>query len=124
MITEKILSLLKQCKQNFTRRVCYMNKQEVLEKSQSKKAKVGEMKYTKIGKGNLIAIIVAGVLAIAFMIIGGIYYDISLLYMRLVLFVTLGQVYFILNRKSRLKPAFILFTIFAIFQITILLIAH
>lgn len=57
-----------------------MNKQEVLEKSQRKKAQVGEMKYTKIGKGNLIAIIVAGVLAIAFMIVEGVLGHFSTIY--------------------------------------------
>ena len=38
------------------------------------------MKYTKIGKGNLIAIIVAGVLAITFMIIEGVLGHFSAIY--------------------------------------------
>ena len=57
-----------------------MNKQEVLEKAQSKKAQVGEMEYTKMGKGNLIAIIVAGVLAVAFMIVEGVLGHFSAIY--------------------------------------------
>ena len=50
-----------------------MEKEEILKKSQKEKpAIVGEMENQKISKGNWIAIIVAGVLAVAFMIIEGI----------------------------------------------------
>ena len=49
-----------------------MNKEEILKKSQKKKpALVGEMENQKIGKGNWIAIIIAGIVAVAFMIIEG-----------------------------------------------------
>ena len=57
-----------------------MNKEEILEKVQSKTAQVGEMEHTKMGKGNWIAIIVAGILAVAFMIIEGLLGHFSSIY--------------------------------------------
>ena len=49
-----------------------MEKEEILNKTQkSKPAIVGEMEKGKISKGNWIAIIVAGIIAVAFMIIEG-----------------------------------------------------
>ncbi len=57
-----------------------MNREEVLEKAQSKKAVVGEMEQTKMNKGNWIAIIVGGVLAIAFMIVEGLFGHYSSIY--------------------------------------------
>ena len=57
-----------------------MNKEEVLEKAQSKKAQVGEMEHAKIGKGNWISIIIAGVLAVAFMIVEGLLGHFSSIY--------------------------------------------
>ena len=48
-----------------------MEKQEILEKTTKKKALVGEMETQKINKSNWIAIIVAGIIAVAFMIIEG-----------------------------------------------------
>lgn len=49
-----------------------MEKEEVLEKAGKKKAQVGEMEKEKMGKGNFIALIVAGVIAVIFMIVEGV----------------------------------------------------
>ncbi len=46
-----------------------MEKEEILQKS--KKCLVGEMEKQKINRGNWLAIIIAGVLAVAFMIVEG-----------------------------------------------------
>ena len=48
-----------------------MNREEILEKSKSKKCVVGEMEKEKMNKGNWVAIITAGILAVAFMIVEG-----------------------------------------------------
>jgi hypothetical protein len=48
-----------------------MKKEEVLEKSSSAKCVVGEMEKHKINKGNYVALIVAGVFALVFMVIEG-----------------------------------------------------
>ena len=48
-----------------------MDKQEILEKTKHKKVLVGEMENQKINKSNWIAIIVAGILAVALMITEG-----------------------------------------------------
>lgn len=47
-----------------------MEKEEILKKSK-KKTLVGEMESQRINKGNWLAIIIAGVLAVAFMVIEG-----------------------------------------------------
>ena len=49
-----------------------MNKNEILEKTSKKKVVIGEMEKTKIDKSNWIAVIVAGSMAVAFMIVLGI----------------------------------------------------
>ena len=50
-----------------------MNKEEILQKSRKEKsAIVGEMEKAKINKGNWIAIIIAGIVAVTFMIIEGV----------------------------------------------------
>ena len=46
-----------------------MDNKEVVEKAQSKKAVVGEMEKVKIDKSNWIAVIVTGILAVAFIIV-------------------------------------------------------
>lgn len=48
-----------------------MDKEEVLEKAKSKKSYVGEMESKKTGAANWVALIVAGVLAVAFIITEG-----------------------------------------------------
>ena len=48
-----------------------MENKEVLKKAQSKKAIIGEMEKAKIDKSNWIAVIVAGIMAVAFMIVFG-----------------------------------------------------
>ena len=48
-----------------------MEKEEILKKAQSKKVFVGEMEKTKINKSNWIALIVAQVIAVTFMIVEG-----------------------------------------------------
>ena len=48
-----------------------MDKEEILKRSRNKKFPVGEMENNKINKGNWIALIVAGVIAVTFMIIEG-----------------------------------------------------
>ncbi|MBQ8444181.1 MAG: hypothetical protein IJX25_02380 [Clostridia bacterium] len=48
-----------------------MDKKEILEKAQSKKAVVGEMEKAKINKANWIALVATCVIAVAFMIIEG-----------------------------------------------------
>ena len=48
-----------------------MKREEILEKVEKKKAVVGEMEKEKLGKGSFIALICAGVIAVAFMIIEG-----------------------------------------------------
>ena len=47
-----------------------MEKEEILKRA-SKKCVVGEMEASKINKGNWISVIIAGVIAVAFMIISG-----------------------------------------------------
>ena len=49
-----------------------MEKKEILEKAGKKKAQVGEMEKARLGKGAFISLIVAGVLAVIFMIVEGI----------------------------------------------------
>ena len=49
-----------------------MKKEEVLEKVGKKKALVGEMEKHKMSKGCFISLIIAGVIAVAFMIVEGI----------------------------------------------------
>lgn len=49
-----------------------MDRQEILEKAQSKKAYVGEMERQKINKSNWISVIVAGIVAVIFIVIEGI----------------------------------------------------
>ena len=49
-----------------------MEKEEILNRASNKKpAVVGEMETNKINKGNWIAVIVAGIIAVAFMIVEG-----------------------------------------------------
>lgn len=48
-----------------------MEKDEILKKAQSKKVYVGEMEKVKINKSNWIALIVAQIIAVAFMIVEG-----------------------------------------------------
>jgi len=48
-----------------------MKKEEILEKTKKSKTYVGEMEKQKMNKGNWIALIVAGFLAVAFMIFEG-----------------------------------------------------
>lgn len=48
-----------------------MEKEEILEKSKKTKYPVGEMENNKVNKGNWISIIIAGVVAVAFMIVEG-----------------------------------------------------
>lgn len=49
-----------------------MEKEEILKKSQKEKpAVVGEMESQKINKGNWIAVIIAGIIAVTFMIVEG-----------------------------------------------------
>lgn len=48
-----------------------MKKEEILSNVQKKKALIGEMEKTKINKACWVALIVAGILAVAFMIIEG-----------------------------------------------------
>ena len=57
-----------------------MEKKEILEKAGKKKAQVGEMEKQKMGKSNFIAIISAGILAVAFMIVEGILGHITAIY--------------------------------------------
>ena len=57
-----------------------MEKEEVLEKAKSKKAIVGEMEKAKINKANWIAIVVAGILAVTFMIVEGLFNHFSSIY--------------------------------------------
>lgn len=60
------------CKENFTSKGDNMEKEEILKKSQKEKpALVGEMEVQKTNKGNWIALITAGVVAVVFMIIEG-----------------------------------------------------
>jgi len=46
-----------------------MEKQEILEKAQSKKAIVGEMEKAKINKSNWISLIVTGIVAVLFIVL-------------------------------------------------------
>ena len=48
-----------------------MEKEEILKKAASRKTSVGEMEKQKINSGNWIALVVAGVIAVALMIIEG-----------------------------------------------------
>ena len=48
-----------------------MEKEKVLEIASKKKAQVGEMEKNKINAGNWIAVIVAGIVAVGFIIIEG-----------------------------------------------------
>jgi preprotein translocase subunit SecY len=45
-----------------------MEKQEILEKAKSKKVYVGEMEKQKMGKGNWISLIIAGIVATALIV--------------------------------------------------------
>ena len=57
-----------------------MNKEEILGKASSKKPRVGEMEKQKINSGNWMALVVAGALAVTFMIIEGILGHFSAIY--------------------------------------------
>ena len=48
-----------------------MEKKEILEKVSSKKALIGEMEKTKINKANWLCVIIAGAVAVIFMVIEG-----------------------------------------------------
>lgn len=48
-----------------------MEKEEILESAQKKKDIVGEMERVKINKSNWIAIIITGIVAVAFMVVEG-----------------------------------------------------
>lgn len=48
-----------------------MEKEEILEKASKKKVVVGEMEQQKVNKGGWIALVVAGILAVAFIIVEG-----------------------------------------------------
>ena len=48
-----------------------MNREEILEKAQSKKVQVGEYENQKIAKSNWISVIVTGIVALAFIIVFG-----------------------------------------------------
>ena len=50
-----------------------MEKEEVLEKAQKKKAVVGEMEHAKINKSNWIAVVVACSVAVVLMIVEGLF---------------------------------------------------
>ena len=56
-----------------------MEREEILKKA-SKKAVIGEMERQKINKANWVAVIVAGIVAVAFMIIEGIFKHFSTIY--------------------------------------------
>ena len=66
---------MSKCKENFTiilRGIVKMNKQDLENRAKSvKPALVGEMENSKTNKGNWIAIVVAGIVAITMMIIEG-----------------------------------------------------
>lgn len=57
-----------------------MEKEEILQKASSKKVMVGEMEKQKINSGNWISLLVAGIIAVAFMIIEGILGHFSAIY--------------------------------------------
>lgn len=57
-----------------------MDNKEVLEKAKSKKALVGEMEKAKINKSSWIGIICAGIVAVALMIIEGLFQHFSSIY--------------------------------------------
>ena len=48
-----------------------MEKEKILEENKKKKVIVGEMEKQNMGKGNYIAVIIAGVIGVAFMIVEG-----------------------------------------------------
>ena len=72
-----------------------MEKKEVLEKVQQKKAIVGEMEKSNINKSNWIALICASVVAVIFMIIEGALGHFSTLYAIGVLFCIWAGVFYI-----------------------------
>lgn len=57
-----------------------MNKQEILAKAQSKKDLVGEMEREKLGKGAFISLLVAGIVAVTFTIVEGIFGHFTAIY--------------------------------------------
>ncbi|MBP3431975.1 MAG: hypothetical protein J6K39_03895 [Clostridia bacterium] len=57
-----------------------MENKEILEKAQSKKAVVGEMEKEKINKSNWISVVCACVVAVAFMIIEGLFQHFTAIY--------------------------------------------
>lgn len=57
-----------------------MNKAEILEKAQSKKAVVGEMERGKLSKSALVALLATGIMAVAFIITEGIFGHFTAIY--------------------------------------------
>ena len=57
-----------------------MNKAEILQKAQNQKAVVGEMEKEKLSKGTFISLIVAAVVAIAFIIVEGVFGHFTAIY--------------------------------------------
>ncbi len=57
-----------------------MNKAEILQKAQNQKAVVGEMEKEKLGKGAIISLVVAAVVAIAFTIVEGVFGHFTAIY--------------------------------------------
>ena len=49
-----------------------MEKEKILEENKKKKTIVGEMEKEKMGKGNYISVLVAGIIGVIFMIVEGI----------------------------------------------------
>ena len=57
-----------------------MEKKEILEKAQNKKDLVGEMERTKTNKSCFISLLVAGIIAVAFMVVEGIFGHFTAIY--------------------------------------------
>ncbi len=101
-----------------------MEKNEVLQKAQSKKAVVGEMEKAKINKSNWISVIAAGVMAVGLMIIEGVLQHFTSIYAIASICFTWASVfyfcqYFIAKRPLGVLIGAVLETLGALIMITL-----
>lgn len=106
-----------------------MEKEKILQKAQNKKDKVGKMERTKINKGNWISIVVAGCLAVALMVVEGVFEHRTSIFAMAAICFTWASVfyfcqYFIAKRKWPVLIGAILEGLGALIMITNLILCY
>lgn len=81
-----------------------MEKEEVLKRAGKKKAQVGEMEKERLGKSSFIALLAAGVIAVAFMIVEGILRHFTAIYALGAVCYTWASVFYFLQYFLAKRP--------------------